>query len=368
MPTPIRLFQTTPLFPVIEHTIVPSVPRANYGYREAHDRTINNSWSGRNCGPTRVNFIHWLIWGIIQISLISVALRFSSWRIIVYLQSITPIFGLISLLIVISAMITRNTSLVVASLIQLVWIGILLSEQAKQQRERNIPDAPELFGDFRVAHSNLLYSNVTPEDALDDVFSTDADLIAFSEITLRLHTHAERHELAFKWPHRIHDLHEGPRGIALWSKMPLAESSIEKMHDCNAVGATVQITQEIFVRILAIHPMAPISRQKIRDWAPSLHSIGTALSQSVHPGIAIGDYNATHWHAPMRQLYRRGLHSAHLRVGRLFAGTFPVSRRLRPFVSLDHALVTENIVVHEVTHVQVRGSDHRGIVIRVSVR
>lgn len=315
-----------------------------------------------------MSFILWLLWGIIQISLISVALRFSRWRIIVYLQSITPIFGLISLLIAISAMITRNTSFVVASLIQLVWIGILLSKQGMQQRERNLPDAPELFGDFRVAHSNLLHSNVTPEKAVDDVLSIDADVIAFSEITSHLHFHAEQHELAGRWPHRLHALHDGPRGIALWSKLPLTESSIETMHDCNAAVATVKITQEAFVRILAIHPMAPVSRQKVRDWAPSLHSIGTALAQSVHPAIAIGDYNATHWHAPMRQLYRRGFHSAHLRVGRLFATTFPVGRRLRPFVSLDHALVTENIVVHEVTHIPVSGSDHRGIVIRVSVR
>ena len=315
-----------------------------------------------------MNLIQWLIWGIIQISLVSVALRFSRWRIVVYLQSIAPIFGPISLVVLISAFATRNTTLIVASLIQLVWIGILLSKQGMQQRERNLPDVPELFGDFRVAHSNLLHSNVTPEKAVDDVLSTDADVIAFSEITTHLHFHAEQHEFASRWPHRIHDLHEGPRGIALWSKLPLTESSIEKMHDCNAAVATVKITQETFVRILAIHPMAPVSRQKIRDWAPSLYSIGTALSNSVHPAIAIGDYNATHWHAPMRQLYRRGLHSAHLRVGRLFASTFPVSRRLRPFVSLDHALVTENIVVHDVAHVQVSGSDHRGIVVRVSVR
>ena len=315
-----------------------------------------------------MNIIQWLIWVIIQITLVSVSLRISRWRIIIFLQSVIPILGLISLMIAISAFATRNIALIVGGLFQLVWFGILLSAPGKQRRDRDFSHLPELVREFRVAHSNLLHSNVTPENALDDVFSTDADVIAFSEITLRLHTHAERHELAAKWPHRIHDLDDGPRGIALWSKIPLAESSIEKMHDCNAAVATVQITQETFVRILAIHPMAPISRQKIRDWAPSLHSIGTALSHSVHPAIAIGDYNATHWHAPMRHLYRRGLHSAHLRVGRLFASTFPVGRRLRPFVSLDHALVTENIVVHEVTHVQVRGSDHRGIVVRVSVR
>lgn len=313
-----------------------------------------------------VAVIQWMIWGITQCVLLSIALNISRWRIVVYLQTITPLLGPVSVLVLASAMATRNIGLIVASLVQVLWILVLALGLKRWQQAQRAPEDIGAGAALRVAHSNLLHSNATPQQAVDDVFSTNADVIAFSEITAHLHLHAEQHLLAANWPHRVHDLCDGPRGIALWSKFPLTDSSIEKMHDCNAAVATVHVTQDIFVRILAIHPMAPVSRQKTRDWAPSLHSIGTALSNSLHPAIAIGDYNATHWHPPMRQLYKRGLHSAHVRLGRIFASTFPVGRRLRPFITLDHALVTESIVVHQVTHIRVSGSDHRGIVVDVS--
>lgn len=313
-----------------------------------------------------VAIIQWTIWGMTQFVLLSIALKISRWRVVVFLQSITPLLGPVSGLVLATAIVTGNIGLVIASLIQVLWILALMLGLKRWQQDQQVPRAAVRGAALRVAHSNLLHSNATPQQAVDDVFSTNADVIAFSEITAHLHLHAEQHVLAANWPHRVHELCDGPRGIALWSKFPLIDSSIEKMHDCNAAVATVHVSQDIFVRILAIHPMAPVSRQKTRDWAPSLRSIGTALSNSFHPAIAIGDYNATHWHPPMRQLYKRGLHSAHIRLGRIFASTFPVGARLRPFITLDHALVTEDIVVHQVTHIRVSGSDHRGIVVDVS--
>jgi len=313
-----------------------------------------------------MSIVLWIFWGIIQLVLLSIMVKFSRWRVVVYLQSITPLLGPLSLFILISAVVLQNTALIAGAFCQVAWIALLTFGLRRWHQKHRLVDASQLLTQLRVAHSNLLHSNLTPQQAVEDVFSTDADVIAFSEITTHLHFHAEQHIHAAKWPHRIHDLQEGPRGIALWSKFPLSESSIEKMHDCNAAVATVHITQNTYVRVLAIHPMAPVSRQKTRDWAPSLHSIGSALADSLHPAIAIGDYNATHWHPPMRQLYKQGLHSAHIRLGRIFASTFPVGRRIRPFITLDHALVTENIIVHDVTHIRVRGSDHRGIVVNVS--
>lgn len=315
-----------------------------------------------------VNVVQWLFWGLIQGVLVSIALGISRWRAIVYLQTFTPFLAPISTTVFISSLITQNLVLSVASAVQLLWLaGLVLQLRSWHQGLKNDVEAESPMR-LRVAHSNLLHSNITPERAVDDVFSSDADVIAFSEITLHLHLHAEQHSLAAHWPHRIHDLQDGPRGIALWSKFPLIDSSIQVMHDCNAAVATIQVSNDQFVQILAIHPMAPVSRQKTRDWAPSLRSIGKALSHSAHPAVAIGDYNATHWHPPMRRLYKQGLHSAHIRLDRIFTATFPVGRRIRPFMTIDHALVTRDVVVHEVTHIHVSGSDHRGIVIDVSTK
>lgn len=311
-------------------------------------------------------FFLWALWGSIQIVLISIALRISRWRLFVFLQSITPLLGILSVAILIGSAVLGQWLLMILGITQVLWISLLAFNLRRwhQDRHRGTPGAPPI--QLRVAHSNLLHTNTTPAQAFADVFSTNADVIAFSEMTAHLCAQADQHLLALNWPHRLHDLCDGPRGIALWSKTPLSESSIEKMHDCNAAVATVHISHDVRVRIMAIHPMAPVSRQKTRDWEPSLRAIGASLTESSCPAIAIGDYNATHWHPPMRELYKRGLHSAHLRLGRFLASTFPVGRRLRPFIGLDHALVTEEITVHQITHIRVSGSDHRGIVVDVS--
>ena len=305
----------------------------------------------------------WILWTLVLIDVITISSGFARWRPIVYLQSVTPLLGALNLGILVVALVMGDQVLLGASAVLALWtLGMVLGLLRHRQSPTRTSASTRML---RIAHSNLLHSNPLPERAMNDIFATGADVIAFSEITVHLHSHAENHELAHLWPHRVHDLQDGPRGIALWSRFPLPEAGIERLHDCRAAVATVQVGSHS-VRVLAVHPMAPVSVRKTRDWEPSLRSIGAALRESAIPAVAIGDYNATHWHPPMRRLYRAGLHSAHLRLGRLFAATFPVGRRLRPFVVLDHAVVTENIVIHHLEHVHVSGSDHQAIIVDIS--
>ncbi|MFM8482539.1 MAG: endonuclease/exonuclease/phosphatase family protein [Actinomycetota bacterium] len=307
----------------------------------------------------------WTLVAVVAIDLITIVLRISRWRAVVFLQSVTPLVALVGVGVTATAMFLGDALLLLASAVGSMSLFVLIFASWQSQRDPVGNDVPS---ELRVAHANLLHSNPAPARAVHDTLSCAADVIAFSEITVELHGHALDHPRSHDWPHRLHDLQDGPRGIALWSKYPFAEGRIERLHDCHAAVATIRTPSGSEIRVLAIHPMAPVSRRKLRDWAPSLERIGLALTASDLPGVAIGDYNATHWHPPMRRLYRAGLANAHLRRGRIFASTFPVGRRLQPFIGLDHALVTADIAVHDVTHLDVTGSDHRGIVVDLSIR
>lgn len=315
-------------------------------------RTSGNPW------PWEIVF--WVLLGIVQIDLLSIAVGLARWRALIFLQSVTPLLLPVAAAVAVAAALSGHPLVSGVAVVQVSWILGLFVRSVRQQRRPTPTEAAHL----RITHANVLHSNASPDQAVADILATDADVIAFSEITDTIHRHAERHPNAENWPHRVHDLRDGPRGIALWSKTPLADATIEPMHDCHAVIAVID--GDVRVQVLAIHPMAPVSPQKTRDWGPSLATIGRHLVDSALPTVAIGDYNATHWHPPMRRLYRQGVHSAHLRVGRFLSATFPVGRRLRPFVLLDHALVTTDVQVHELTHLEVTGSDHRGIVVDVS--
>lgn len=312
-----------------------------------------------------LRFVLWTLVAVVAIDLSTIALRITRWRAVVFLQSITPLVALVGVGVTAMAGVLGDLPLFLAGSVGTTGLGLLILTSWRSQRDRVSTDVPI---ELRVAHANLLHSNPFPARAVHDALSCAADVIAFSEITVELHEHALDHPSAGDWPHRLHDLQDGPRGIALWSKYPLADGGIERLHDCHAAMATIRTPSGSEVRVLAVHPMAPVSRRKLRDWSPSLDRIGLALSVSDLPGVAIGDYNATHWHPPMRRLYRTGLDNAQLRRGRIFASTFPVGRRLRPFIGLDHALVTADIAVHDVSLLNVTGSDHLGIVVDLSIR
>lgn len=315
-----------------------------------------------------VTILLWVLAGIVLIDLLSIALGISRWRPVIFLQSVTVYLGPVALLVAIGGWTFGDSILVIMGTLETLWFVGLILVTSKPWRRAKVVRPHADTASLRVTHANLLHSNPSPDAAIDDVLSTDADVIAWCEITARLHDHAEGHHRSHEWPHRILELQDGPRGIAMWSRHPFTAGSIETFHATNAAVATIDLNTDTRLRIVAVHPMAPVSSQKTRDWAPSLRRIESALRNADLPTIAIGDFNASHWHPPMRRLLRHGLHSAHLQKGRVFSATFPVGRRLRPFVLLDHAIVTEDVVVHDLTHVTVRGSDHRGITVDVGTR
>lgn len=309
-----------------------------------------------------MEILAWGLVGLVQITLLSILFRITPNRVIVFAQSVLPHLSLAAVVAIVVGAVGDSPLLLVVGVLQIAWIG---GEILALRRHRG--DAAEGVASLTVAHSNLLHDNPTPRHAFDRLLALDVDVIAFSEITPEMHSQAQSHELAHQWPFRIDAPADGPRGIALWSRHPMSDSSIDVVHDCNAAFATITAPDSSQWRVVAFHPMAPVSRTKLRDWRPSLSTVGDILLRSDLPALAIGDYNATHWHPPLRNLYRRGLRNAHLTLGKIHRGTFPVGSRTRPFLPLDHAIVTTDVAVHEADYVTVPGSDHLGITVALSV-
>jgi endonuclease/exonuclease/phosphatase (EEP) superfamily protein YafD len=308
-----------------------------------------------------VQIVAWALAVVIQLTLLSIVFRITPIRAIVFAQSVLPYLAVPAAVVITVGAVNDSLVLVVVGAVQVLWIG---TEVLALRRHRgNSLDGPP---SLNVAHSNLLHDNPTPGHAFDRLLALDVDVIAFSEITPEMHFKAESHELAQHWPFRIDAPADGPRGIALWSRHPMSDSSIDVVHDCNAAVAIITAPDSSQWRVVAVHPMAPVSRTKLRNWRPSLSTVGDILLRSDLPAVAIGDYNATHWHPPLRGLYRRGLRNAHLVLGKAHRGTFPVGSRVRPFLSLDHAIITSNVAVHDADYFAVPGSDHLAITVALS--
>ena len=308
-----------------------------------------------------MEIIAWVVVGLVQVTLVSTVLRMSPTRPIVFAQSVLPYLSIPSIAAIIVGIGADSPALCIVGGIQVAWIGVEVLTLRRHPRVGADGQAS-----LTVVHSNLLHDNPTPDLAFDSLLALDVDVIAFSEITPELHARAVSHERAADWPHRIDAPAEGPRGIALWSRHPMSSARIDVVHDCNAAFATIDAPDSSTWHVIAVHPMAPVSRTKLRAWTPSLSRVGDILLGSDLPAVAIGDYNATHWHPPLRALYRRGLRNAHLMAGKLHRGTFPVGSRVRPFLPLDHALVTADVSVHDASYLTVPGSDHLAIGVSLS--
>ena len=163
-------------------------------------------------------------------------------------------------------------------------------------------------------------------------------------------------------------------GIAILSRLPSERSGIERLGGTFVPYAWVDVhVGETTVRLYAIHTWPP--------FAPSMLSLHLAqmgylrrlaerdlADPSIDVVVLAGDLNAS----PMSRQYRRlrdtGLVSAHERVGRGFATTWPNLPWPIPPMRLDHVLVggrdVEVVSVHEGVG---EGSDHQPVYVSLSL-
>src|SRR5690606_25218056 len=86
------------------------------------------------------------------------------------------------------------------------------------------------------------------------------------------------------------------------------------------------------------------------------------------PAVMTGDFNAARWHPQFRAVLASGWRDAHELLGRALRPSWPIGHPVLrvPFVRIDHALVTDDLVVTDVRDVRVAGSDHRGLIVTIA--
>ncbi len=218
---------------------------------------------------------------------------------------------------------------------------------------------------LRAAVVNAFANNATPERVRAWLEQTDADVFAVLE-----YTPAHQRQLApllARWPHVIEHAIESPFGIALFSKRPLRDVSMEPLGAswAQAIFATIDVEGRA-VAIAAVHPPPPMSSDyaELRDLA--LEQLATRLQRIGGARIVLGDLNATRF---TRQL-ARACDAAGLRdsaEGHGYQGSWPVMlpRWLR--IPIDHVLVSKELRVLRRELGSDVGSDHLPVVAEVEM-
>jgi len=241
------------------------------------------------------------------------------------------------------------------ALVTLLLNAALIGQLAWQPQLRGAAFAPDF--QLRVLSVNVLGSNRDSQAVIEEVLASDADVAVFIEVNDRwLH---DLQSLEARYPFQIAEPRPDNFGIALFSRLPLADEEVLHLGSGQrpSIAATMTQAGRRF-RIIGTHPPPPMSRQMASYRDEQLDLLAEYVELSTVPVILVGDLNATPWSA--------GLHT--LTAGALgFRGLdppwTPTWRVRTPFaIPIDHAMCTAPLVITRRKVGADVGSDHRPIV------
>jgi endonuclease/exonuclease/phosphatase (EEP) superfamily protein YafD len=213
-----------------------------------------------------------------------------------------------------------------------------------------------------ILHANLLFDNIRMHDVALTLEQVGADVLTFSEYTPHHARLLRASALVSAYPHRIEQAAALASGTALWSRHPVTAGHPPATRHHTVVGDVE--SPDGTLRVIVVHTQSPVVHHD--QWSDDLAVLATVLPE--RPAVMTGDFNAGWPHPEFRTVLARGWRDVHQVVGRGLSSSWPVDRTvLPPFIRLDHALVNDGVIVERVRDVEIPGSDHRGLLVDVSV-
>jgi endonuclease/exonuclease/phosphatase (EEP) superfamily protein YafD len=191
----------------------------------------------------------------------------------------------------------------------------------------------------------------------------DVDIVALQE-----YTHAWQQALAMlpqAFPHHVLEPRDGPFGIALFSRLPIADVAVPALTERQIplIVATVNVAGQA-VSVLALHLEWPMTPASFATRNKQIIAVQQVLRGSPLPAIVCGDWNLTPWSGWFREIRDSGLHAGDPTV--LLAATWPASLRAAG-IRIDHCLATADISLRSAAVGPAFGSDHLPIVVKAGI-
>ena len=197
----------------------------------------------------------------------------------------------------------------------------------------------------------------------DAVSAADPDILVLEEISARWMT--DLAWLTNAYPHSLAQPREDNFGIALFSKLPLAESEVTYIGDAEvpSILATVH-APHTDLRVVATHPLPPGGRDYSHWRNEQLERLPDYV-RSPLPVLLLGDLNVTPWSYYFRRLLSRtGLRDSAQGYG--VQPTWP-NFNLLLRIPIDHCLHSPDIVIVDRRIGPDVSSDHYPVIVDIMV-
>lgn len=222
---------------------------------------------------------------------------------------------------------------------------------------------------LRVLTANLQFSRADPVRLVRDLRRQGVDVAVLEEVRPYGLTLLERAGLRRVLPNVVGTPADSARGTMVFSRLPLSAADTLPLGNAG-VGVTVRSPLGAF-RLLAAHTAQPVDDGPgwVRDLGVLRERAAAAVADG--PTVVAGDLNATVDHRLLRGVLGVGLTDAVDGAGSGWQPTWPNAYGYdwtRPIVAIDHVLTSKQLVAVDTRTIELRGSDHRGLLVVLSRR
>lgn len=268
--------------------------------------------------------------------------------------------------LIIVLVLTRSRILLIVAVAFLIYNIALVTKPFVANPQVDVSTLPADHETVRIMFANVFFLNTDYEKMADSVRDADPDIFIMAEVDGDAYD-----SLVEQLPEYTTSLHESDRaifGLTVFSRVPLEEEiEIVVFGGANlpSLVSTVRVGDSD-LKIIGTHTPAPINKRTWNNRNSQLLGLSRYIAELDTEAILIGDYNTTHWSPMYKELERDGGLSQS-RDGFGLQVSWPLAAP--PFfrIPIDHALITENVAVHD-RHLGIStGGDHRPLILDLSV-
>lgn len=229
-----------------------------------------------------------------------------------------------------------------------------------------LPQPPVLTDNLtqiRLIVANVNIGNLDYSKIVDFITKEKPDIVALLEVDRRWLTALK--PINALLPYTISKPRNDPFGIAIYSALPLSNTSIEFLGDLEIPTLVADVTKNNrVISLVATHPLPPLNQSYFFLRNRQLEELAKYVNDRENPVAVLGDLNLTMWSPFYRELVR----ASGLKNSRYGYGVLPTWPTGLPFlyIPLDHCLVDENIQVINTKIGENVGSDHLPVITDVA--
>ena len=245
----------------------------------------------------------------------------------------------------------------------LVGVLVLLTLLLPNVRLRSSSPAAEAGG-LVALFINVEAANTDHAAVLAVIRETRPDLIGLAEVNDRWLDNLQ--EIRDEYPHVLSLPRNDNFGIALFSRLPLEQGSVEFIGSSALPSILARVNTVVGPwQVLVTHPVPPVSRFAFDGRNDQFVGLTRTLADLPDPKLVLGDLNSTLWSPYLRDFRRAaGLRSAS--TGLRAFHTWPAGMPLLA-LGLDHCLYSEPAQLAGYRVLSSIGSDHYPILCRLSL-